>query len=36
MLILLNNTYALWERVLVKWENENILDGTHTNWEIDV
>jgi len=26
-LLLPNETYALWEKVFLKWENGNILDG---------
>jgi hypothetical protein len=26
ILLLLNETYALWEKVLFKWENANLLD----------
>lgn len=27
-MLLPNETYALWEKVFLKWENGNILDGT--------
>ncbi len=28
ILLLLDETYALWEKMLIKWGNGNILDGT--------